>query len=278
MQIVTDSTADLSPELIERYNIKVVPLLVTIGDRTYYDGVDLTQQELFQLVDRYKTLPKTAAPTVGSFAEVFQAANDDVLYIGLSSALSATIQNAKLAQQYSEHRIEVIDSRQLSTGIGLLVLKAADMRDQGYSLDDIAAYIKRSVGNVHTSFVIDTLKYLYMGGRCSALQTFASTTLRIRPIIEVRSDGTLGVKRKIRGKRHKALDSMLDEFRSVAEKIDRARVAITHTGCDEEAVYLAEEVKRIAAPKDIIITHAGCVISSHCGPGTIGLLYLTCED
>lgn len=274
MQIVTDSTADLSPELIEKYNIKVVPLLVTIGDKTYYDGVDITQKELFQLVDKHKTLPKTAAPSVGTFAKIFEEIDDDILYIGLSSALSATIQNAKLAQQYTKHRVEIIDSRQLSTGIGLLVLKAADMRDQGYSLTDIATNIAWLVGSVRTSFVIDTLKYLYMGGRCTALQSFASTALRIRPIIEVRSDGTLGVKQKIRGKRRKAIDSMLEEFRSLADKVDRTRVAITHTGCDEEAAYMAEEVQKIVAPKEIVITDAGCVISSHCGPGTIGLLYL----
>lgn len=275
MQIVTDSTADLSPELIKQYNITVIPLLATIGDKTYYDGVDLTPKELFELVEQYQTLPKTAAPTVGDFAKAFQAANDDVLYIGLSSALSATIQNAKLASQYVTHRVEVIDSRQLSTGIGLLVLKAADLREQGYSLADVAAQIASLVGHVHTSFVIDTLKYLYMGGRCSAMQTFASTTLRIRPIIEVRPDGSLGVKKKIRGKRQKALDSMLEDFSADVDRLDRTRVAITHTGCDEDADYLAEEIRRIADPKEIIITRAGCVISSHCGPGTIGILYLT---
>ena len=162
----------------------------------------------------------------------------------------------------------------LSTGIGLLVLKAAQMRDQGASFDEIVEQVHALIPKVHTSFVIDTLEYLYKGGRCSALANIFGTLLRIRPVIEVRKDGTMGVKEKIGGTRKRALLSMVDEFKTLAPDIDLERVFITHTGCDADAEFIKAMLVSFAKIQEVHITYAGTTIASHCGPGTVGILYL----
>ncbi len=273
INIITDSCADLPPELIQQYQIKVLPLLVYIQDQTFHDG-DIGLPELFGLVDKTGQLPKTSAVPIPEFLDCFSAGREN-LYIGISSMLSATISNSLLAvDQVTQADVRVIDSLNLSTGIGLLVLKAVDLRDQGCTLDQIQAEIENLIPKVHTSFVIDTMDYLYKGGRCTALQAVFGSMLKIRPVIEVRKDGTLGVKDKIRGTRQKALNSLLDDFKANLPDIDLKRVFITRTGCDEDAAYLAEELKKLAPIENVLISTAGATIASHCGPGTIGVLYL----
>jgi len=274
IHILTDSTADLSPELLQRCHINVIPLSVFLDGRTYQDGVDVTLEELFQLVEETGQLPKTSAPSVADFIQFFSRQSESI-YISISSKLSATHQNAVLAGQTLLGRTaHVIDGLNLSTGTGLLVLKAAELRDQGWPAAEIVAEIQASVPRVRTSFVIDTMDYLYMGGRCSAMQSIVGSLLQIRPVIEVRQDGTLGVKDKIRGSRKKALQSMLADFHSHLEQIDLHRVFVTHSGCIQDAAYLVEELRKMANIEEVCITTAGSVIASHCGPNTIGLLYL----
>jgi DegV family protein with EDD domain len=273
VDIVTDSCADLSPELISRFNIRVLPLQVFIDNRTIPDGT-ISPQELFNLVDKTGELPKTSAPSIKEFLEFFEPA-DEIIYIGISSKLSATLPNGILAaHQLPQKHIHIVDSKNLSTGIGLLVLKAAELRDQGWTTADIVREIQATVPHVHTSFVIETMDYLYKGGRCTALQAIVGSVLKIRPIIEVRPDGTLGVKAKVRGSRRKALDTMLEDFRSHLPYLDHHRVFITHTGCDEDANYLAKAIQSMAPIEEICITQAGATISSHCGPDTIGILFI----
>jgi DegV family protein with EDD domain len=273
IELITDSTSDLSPELLERYHIKRVPLSVFVDGKDLKDG-DLNLAQLFDAVERTGELPKTSAVPVAEFQQLFSSPND-VIYIGLSSQLSATHQNAILAAAEIEgKRIAVIDSLNLSTGIGLLVLKAAQMRDQGASFDEIVEQVHALIPRVHTSFVIDTLEYLYKGGRCSALANIFGTLLRIRPVIEVRKDGTMGVKEKIGGTRKRALLSMVDEFKTLAPDIDLERVFITHTGCDADAEFIKAMLVSFAKISEVHITYAGTTIASHCGPGTIGILYL----
>ena len=273
IKILTDSCADLSAEIIQAHEIQVLPLLVYINGQTIPDG-SLPIQDLFNLVEKSGQLPKTSAVPLVNFIQAF-AGGEDTLFIGISSKLSATISNALLAaEQTGAHNLSIVDSLNLSTGIGLLVMKAVDLRDQGRSLAEIVQAVGQAIPKVHTSFLIDTMDYLYKGGRCTALQAIFGSMLKIRPVIFVRNDGTLGVKDKIRGTRQKALQSMLADFESNREKIDLKRVFITHTGCDEDAAYLAGELKQLAPVEDLIITHAGATIASHCGPGTIGILYL----
>lgn len=273
LEIITDSTSDLGPVLYQRHNIKRVPLTVFVEGREVKDG-ELTLAQLFDAVKRTGVLPKTSAVSVGEFSETFKGQADSI-FIGISSQLSATYQNSLMAAADIHHkRIANIDSLNLSTGIGLLVVKAAELRDQGLGFDEIVSQIQATVPKVHSSFIIDTLDYLYKGGRCSALQNVFGSLLRIRPVIEVHKDGTMGVKEKIGGARKRALLSLVDEFETLLPAIDLHRVFITHTGCDDDARYLEAELRKIADIDELCITYAGTTIASHCGPGTIGVLYL----
>jgi fatty acid kinase fatty acid binding subunit len=274
VNIFTDSTADLSQELISNFKLSIIPLLVTIGGKDYHDGVDLGQKELFELVRQHGELPKTAAPSAGEFAKAFDRPGESI-FIGISSQLSATIQNAKLAtEMLPAGKVSVVDSLNLSTGVGLLALRAAEYRDEGLPAEEIVTQLAESRPKVHTSFVIDTMEYLYKGGRCTALQAIAGSVLKIHPIIEVRSDGSLGVKSKARGTIQKGHQQMLDDFATHLPELDRRRVFVTHTfESDESVQFLVEGVRRVASPEEVCVTRAGSVISSHCGPGTAGILY-----
>lgn len=275
INILTDSCCDLSPDLLTRFGVDMISLPVFINDQTFLDRVEIDHQKLFELVGNTGTLPKTSAPTLANFHK-FLDRDGESIFIGISSKLSATVNNAALAaQSLPQRKITVIDSLNLSTGIGLLVLKAADLRDAGMSVEQIASGVNQAIAKVHTSFVIDTLEYLYKGGRCSAMSMVVGSLLKIRPVIEVNPDGTLGVKEKITGTRKKALNSLLADFHKHLSELDNQHVFITHTGCDADAAFLAEEMHKLIAIQNLHITYAGATIASHCGPNTIGILFLT---
>lgn len=271
--ICTDSCADLSAELLRERNIKVIPLQVLVDGKNIKDG-ELTLEELFASVVRTGQLPKTSAPSIADFTEFFSG-RDEIVFIGISEKLSATLQSARLAaQDQNDRKIYIVDSKNLSTGIGLQVLKAADLRDKGMVAEQIIRELNTFTDRVRSSFVIDTMEYLYKGGRCSGLQALVGSLLQIRPIISVQSDGTLGVKHKIRGTRMKALNTMLADFKADLPGVDMQRVFVTHTNCPEDVDYLVEELKQLAPIENVLITTAGATIASHCGPRTIGILYL----
>jgi len=275
MEIFADSCCDLSPELVQKFKIRIVPLGVFISGKTYNDGVDITTPELFAMAKSTGKLPNTSAPAQAAYIDAFQP-YDDIIYISISSKLSASNQNGQVAANaLPEKKIQVVDSCNLSTGIGLLVLKAAELRDQGRTSDEIVEELNSTVAKVNASFVIDTLDYLYKGGRCTAMEMIFGSMLKIRPVIEVKKDGTLGVKEKISGTRKKALDSMVLNFKAKLPEIDLHRVFITHTGCDNDVLYLQSELSKLAPIEDICLTTAGATIASHCGPDTVGILYLT---
>lgn len=273
INIKTDSCADLGQALLNAHGIDSIPLHVLVKGEDHFDD-NLTLEFLFSSVDETGELPKTAAPSILEFSEFFSSPEPTV-YVGLSSQLSATMANAKLAQeQLGRDDIYLVDSLNLSTGIGLLALKAADLRDAGLGAAEIAEAVTNARSKVRTAFVIDTMDYLYKGGRCTALQAIFGSMLKIRPVIYVRPDGTLGVLDKIRGTRKKALDSLLEGFKADLSDVDLTRVFVTHSGCVEDAEYLAGELSKLAEIKDVLITTAGSTIGSHCGPNTIGILYL----
>jgi len=275
VHVLTDSCADLSPELIQRFGIEVIPLTVYVNEKTYFDGNDISSELLYREVEKSGQLPKTAAPSVVEFIEFFKQHPGDIIFISIGAKLSATNQNATIAaQSLPDQRIRIVDSANLSTGIGLLVLAAAELRDKGASLDEIYNYILSLVPRVNTSFVIDTLDYLYKGGRCSAMESIMGSLLSIHPIIEVRHDGTLGVRQKVRGSGTKGMDAQIDTFKANVDKIDLHRVFITHSGGDIDPNYIKEKLEKIASIDEICITKAGATVSSHCGPKTIGILYL----
>lgn len=277
VKIFTDSTCDLTSTILKENNISVIPLYVGFEDGTLKDSVDITAGELFKRVEECGKLPKTAAPSPVDFYNEFKPYIDkgmDIVYIGISSNLSATLQNAMIAaREFPEGRIEVVDSRNLSTGIGLLVLKACDFARDGKNIHEIAASVNELAPKVKTAFVIDTLDYLYMGGRCSSLQNFMSGVFKIKPIVKV-VEGRMILGEKSRGKREKALNIMLENAIADKDNMDRDRIIITHSVGSEDSKYLEEKLRENMDFRNIIITVAGCVISSHCGPNTIGIIYL----
>ncbi len=277
VKIFTDSTADLAEQQLEALNISVVPLYVIIGGKSYRDGIELTTEELYKKVDELQTLPKTSAPSIEDFITAFKLWVEegyDVIFIGISSGISSTVQSATMAaNELGPDRVFVIDSLNLSTGIGLLAAKAAEMALDGKGAMEIVETITADVAKVHTSFFIDTLKYLHMGGRCTSLQFIASSVLKIKPRIIVR-DGGMIVGEKYRGKDKKILDSFYSDQVGDGSHIDLHRIFVTHSHYTEGAEYLAEKLKQNLNPNEVCITPAGSVISSHCGPGTVGILYL----
>ncbi|MFA5522884.1 MAG: DegV family protein [Tissierellales bacterium] len=277
VKIFADSTCDLSRDLIESNDISIVPLYVGFDDNTYLDKVEITTKELYSKVNECDKLPKTSAPSPLDFINAFKPFIDEgkeILYIGLSSKLSSTIQNARIAvSELPEAKIEILDSCNLSTGIGILIMKAVDLAKEGFGVEEIAKKIRQLIFKVETAFVPDTLDYLYKGGRCSSLQALASGVLKIRPIIKV-VDGGMIVGQKARGKREKILETMLENALKDKDKMDKKRVFVTHTEGYDDAVFLKNILEEKLDVEEVLITDAGCVISSHCGPNTIGIIYL----
>lgn len=274
VNVITDSTADLGSALLSRFNIETIPLYVIIQEKSYVDGIEIGITDLFKSVQESGQLPKTSAATIVDFQELFGRPGEHV-YIGISSLLSATVRNAQLAvEQIEPGKVHIIDSLNLSSGIGLLALKAAQLRDAGLSAQEIARQVTALVPKVRTAFVIETLDYLYKGGRCSAMQNLMASLLRIRPIIAAQPDGTLNVREKVRGSRAKALTALLNNVKAELPQIDSQHLFVTHTGCDADAQYLKQELHALFPTSEIHVTIAGSVIASHCGPDTIGVLYL----
>lgn len=275
MSIFVDSTADLSVELLTRYRLEVIPLTIHMNGERYRDGIDLTPEQLFTLIENCGVLPTTAPPAVGDFVMAFSTHRDGV-FIGISSKLSDTVHNARLAVEASpESRVRVIDSLTLSSAIGLLALKAADLRDAGAGAAEIHAAVEAARAQVRMSFGLETMRYLYMGGRCSATQSLAASILKIRPIIAGLPDGTLGLRARIRGGRARVLNALLQDFEQALPDVDLKRVFVTHAAAADDAAELAERLAALAPIENIHVTTAGAVVSSHCGPGTVGILYLT---
>ncbi|MFL7868434.1 MAG: DegV family protein [Anaerolineales bacterium] len=274
IRIITDSTADLNVELAQARQVETVPLSVYIGGKTYQDGLELRSENLFPLVEQTGELPKTAAPSAGEFQKVFEQPGE-CIYIGISSGLSASVQNARVgAQDLEAGKVRIIDSLNVSSGTGLLVLRAADLRDQGCSADEIEREILALVPKLRTIFIIDTMEYLYKGGRCSALQMFAGSLLKIRPIIDIKPDGTMGVKDKSRGSRRKGLQMLLDDLESQLQDVNPQRVCISHTGCYEDADFMVSEISRLLPGAEVLSFITGSVVSSHGGPNTLGLEFI----
>ncbi|MDN4069507.1 DegV family protein [Paenibacillus vini] len=276
IKIFADSTCDLPPAWIEKYDIGIVPLYVTFGDTNYRDGVDLQPPQLYQKVDETGRLPKTAAPSPADFMQAFAPFIEDgrqVLYISLSSELSSTYQNALIAsEEFSEGQVTVFDSLNLSTGIGLQVMKAVRAAAEGKSVTEIVALLEAVRSHVETEFVIDSLDYLYKGGRCSGMQNLVGSLLRIRPVIKV-TDGKMTPAYKVRGSREKALDQLLENAISRIPEMDRDLIFITHSLADADAVQLQKVLQAKTGAREVAVSNAGCVISSHCGAKTIGILY-----
>ncbi|MGG4481248.1 DegV family protein [Paenibacillus illinoisensis] len=277
IKIFADSTSDLNPDWIKTHDIGIIPLYVVFGDESLKDGVEITPERLYERVSKDGRLPKTAAPSPADFMTAFQPyidQGDDILYISLSSELSSTYQNALLASsEFPEGRISVVDSLNLSSGIGLLVMKAVHAAQKGQSLKEITHLVEAVKPNVRTEFVIDTLEYLHKGGRCSGMQNLIGSLLKIRPVIRV-TDGKMSPAYKVRGKREKALDQMLQNTLNEKHQIDTDLIIVVHTMAEEDALELQKSLQEQTGGR-VELTTAGCVICSHCGPKTTGIIYNT---
>lgn len=274
--IASDSTSDLNAELISRYDVRILPLGVTLNDKYYTDGVDIDPDFIYKTYEETKTLPKTSAISIGDATDFFKACReeaDEVIFFTISSQMSSTYQNVRLAASEFEG-VYVIDTQNLSTGGGLLVGKAAELASAGMPAEEIAKTCTELTKCVDASFVIDSLEFLHKGGRCSAVAAFGANLLQLKPCIVVRN-GKMGVSKKYRGKFSEVLKKYVAEQIGDASDIELDRVFVTHAGCDEEIVSACVGlVKELAPFKEVQITRAGCTISSHCGRNTLGVLFL----
>ena len=274
--ITSDSTTDLSAELRERYNIKTIPLGVTLGDKTYFDGVDVNPDDIYEYHRKTGELPKTTAANLGDLVDFFKPFVDEgktVIHFSISGEMSSTFNNSRMAAE-EVGNVYAIDSRNLSTGGGLLVIAAAEMVKKGMEAEEIVKEIENLIPKVDASFVIDNLEYLHKGGRCSAVAMLGANLLKLKPCIEVKN-GSMGVGKKYRGKFGDVLKTYVAERIGDGSDIDLDRVFVTHAGCDMDIVNaVVEDVKKAAPFKEVFLTRAGCTISSHCGADTLGVLFI----
>ena len=277
VRIFADSTCDLTEDLIQKYGITILPLCIVLDDKSYYDRTQITPDEIFAWAEANKRTPKTAAITF-EYAEKMlrpcMEADEDVIFFGISEEMSTTCNVMRLAaKEYDKGRVFVIDSQSLSTGIGLQVLRAAEMARQGKRAEDIVTEIETERSKVKASFVVDTLTYLARGGRCSGATALVANTLKLHPCINV-IDGRMEVGKKYRGSMNKALLHYVREKEEELKKADGTQVFITHSGVASEIVeQIRDYLASLGHFHEILETTAGGVISSHCGPGTLGVLY-----
>lgn len=282
IRIISDSTCDLSPELIQKYGITILPLHVVLGEKEYLDGVDITPDELYRWSDANKTTPKTSAPSLADTVELFRPfieEGNEIICFSISASMSTSCNCLRLAAEEleAEDRVSVIDSANLSTGIGLLVIEAAIMSQKGMDRIAIVEEIERLKPLVRASFVVDTLTYLHRGGRCSGMAALAGGMLRLHPSIFV-ENGAMEVGKKYRGKYAAIVLNYAKDMEESLKKAKSDRVFITHSGIDEKIIESVRQyLESLGKFEEILITRAGSVVSSHCGYGTLGVLYIAGE-
>ena len=274
IKITATSTCDLSPELVERHQITIVPLYVSFGGNTFRDGVETGPEEIFRHVEGGGSLPSTAAVNIADYQALFAELSpkyDAVLHITIGSEFSCCYQNAQVAAE-DYPNVYVVDSRNLTTGQGLLVLEAAMAAERGDSIQDILSMLDSLIDKVDTTFVVDKLDYLAKGGRCSSVVALGANLLKLKPCI-VLADGKMTVGKKYRG----AFDKVLPDYvrdQLTGKDVRTNRIVIVHTRCDPAIPLAVEQVVREFGFEEVIHTVAGSTISCHCGPNTLGILFL----
>ena len=282
VRIMADSTCDLSRELIQKYNITIIPLHILLGDKEYEDGKTITPEEIYEWADENKTTPKTSAPSIDAVIEAYKPileAGDEIVLFTISESMSTAANVCRLAASEldAEDKVTVINSANLSTGIGLLVIEAAILASAGETKENIEKVIQEYIPKVRASFVVDTLVYLHRGGRCSGLSALLGSAIKLHPRIVV-ENGSMHSDKKYRGNMKNVILSYVKDLTEDMKTAKKDRVFITHSGTDAAIV---EEVRKylgeLSVFDEIIETRAGGVISSHCGPGTLGVLFIANE-
>ena len=275
--ITSDSTCDLSAELLERYQIHTIPLIITLGEDTFLDdGKTFTPADMYARYRKDGTLPKTAAPGVQDFKDFFEQFTSQgcqVVHLDISSELSNSYNAACLAAD-ELIGVHVVDSRMLSTGVGLLAIEGAECRDRGMGAAEIAQHLRGLTGKVQTSFVLDTLEFMWKGGRCSGVAALGANLLKLKPGLEMK-DGKLGIYKKYRGNINNVYKQYVRE-RLEGRQVCPAHVFITDSGeIDQKVLDELDAIVRQTIPvAEIHHTRAGCTITTHCGPKTLGILFL----
>ena len=276
IKILSDSTCDLSPELLEKYDITLIPLIVMKDDQEYRDGVTITPADIFAHVAAGGSLCSTAALSVGVYQEIFEQyakEYDGVIHVNIGSGFSSSYQNACLAAEDIAN-VRVVDSQNLSTGQGLVVLKAVELAQTCTDLDALHSQLTAFTEKVEASFVLDQLKYMVKGGRCSSAAALGANLLNLKPCIEVKG-GKMSVVKKYRGSYVKCLTSYASDRLANREDIDDQRIFITHTPVsDEQLEAVKDTVAQLGNFRETLVTDAGCTVSCHCGPGTLGVLFV----
>lgn len=280
IKITSDSTCDLSAALIEKYDLSIIPLTVTLGDKSGHDGVEITPDDIYQYVEQTNMLPKSSAVSIGEYLNFFKNLRKqgyEVIHFSISEKFSASYQNACIAAE-ELGGVYVVDSQNLSTGQGLLVLQAAEMAREGRDAAEIAESCRRSASRVEASFVVNTLDYLHKGGRCSAVAALSANLLHIKPCIEVR-DGGMTAGKKYHGKITHVIHSYVEDRLKDRRDIDPKRIFVTHTRCEQETINDVKKLIRQYQPQinEILETTAGATITTHCGPNTLGVLFVRKE-
>lgn len=275
VKVTADSTCDLSPQIINDLDITLMPLHILVDGEEFSDGVDITPEDIFKYVDEQGKTCKTAAVNVYEYKSLFEemlSKYEAVIHVSLGSEFSSSYQNACLAAQDFKN-VYVVDSRNLSTGSGHIVYEAATMAQRGLGPEEICKNLEELIPRIDASFVIDRLDYLHKGGRCSGLEAIGAKFLRIKPCIEV-VEGKMIVGKKYRGSFERCLQNYVKDKLVDKEDIDYSRIFITHPKCSEETVEKVKEaIRQYAHFDEIIETKAGCTISAHCGPNTLGILF-----
>ncbi len=280
VKVIADSTCDLSKELLERYNVAILPLHILLGEDEYEDGVTITREEIFAWSDKHKTTPKTSAASITQAMELFERelkTADELVVFTISEDMSTTANVCRMAAEEigAEEKVHVINSKNLSTGIGLSVIEAAIMAAEGKSADEIVQAIAEIIPKVRASFVVDTLEYLYRGGRCSGLSAMIGAAIKLHPRIVVK-DGVMSSDKKYRGKMKAVTLNYARDLENELKGARKARVFVTHTSDDREVIDgVRAYLESLNLFDEILETTAGGVISSHCGPGTLGVLFIS---
>ena len=276
--ITSDSTCDLSVQQIRENEIGIMPLSVMLGDKSFRDGVDIVPADIFRFFEETGELPKTAAPSVKEYEDFFRPyveAGETLIHFNISSKASGSNGFAQAAAKTFGGKVIVVDSHALSTGQGLLVMKACDLRKEGKSAEEIAETVNSLRDKVNTSFIPDTLLYLYKGGRCSTLSYYGAKVLSIHPMIAMK-EGQLYPKKKYIGKMSRCLKNYVHDLAEEYPQYDRTRCFITHSNADAELVESAKQlVKNLFSFDEVTETVAGSVITGHCGRNTIGVLFIS---
>ncbi len=280
VKILSDSTCDLPKEIIEKYNIAIIPLHIILGEEDYKDGMDITVDEIYQWADANESTPKTSAVSpeeaMNALSPFLENEEDEVVCFTISESMSSTfsVMNIAVDALEAEDRVYCINSQNLSTGIGLMVVEAAIMAREGKSAREIVDYIMKIRPLVRSSFVVDTLTYLHRGGRCSGVAAMAGGMLKLHPRIAVEG-GKMDAGKKYRGKMSKVVLEYVKDMEEELLKAKPDRVFITHSGCDQEIIdQVYDYLKQLNVFEEILVSRAGSVISSHCGPGTLGVLFI----